>query len=69
MHGPNKVVLHNSNLERVARDKHSSLLGPFVSYEENKVLRIGSRLLAASSLVDMIEIVSLGCRLGSKRMQ
>jgi len=23
-------------LEKPARDKHSSLLGPFVSYEENK---------------------------------
>jgi hypothetical protein len=25
---------------RLARDKHSTLLGPFVSYEENEVLRI-----------------------------
>jgi hypothetical protein len=27
-------------LERLARDKHSSLLGPFVSYKENEVLLI-----------------------------
>jgi hypothetical protein len=27
-------------LERLARDKDSCLLGPFVSYEENKVLYI-----------------------------
>jgi hypothetical protein len=33
-------VLHYTRLERLARDKHSSLLGPFVSYEENEVLWI-----------------------------
>jgi hypothetical protein len=33
-------VLHYTILERLARDKHSSLLGPFVSMEENEVLRI-----------------------------
>jgi hypothetical protein len=27
-----------SRLERLAKDKHSSLLGPFVSYEENEEL-------------------------------
>ena len=31
---------HFSKLEKSARDKHSSLLSPFVSYEENKVLGI-----------------------------
>ncbi len=31
-------VLQYTRLERLARDKHSSLLGPFVSYEENGVL-------------------------------
>jgi hypothetical protein len=29
-------VLDYSRLERLASDKHSSLLGPFVSYEENE---------------------------------
>jgi hypothetical protein len=31
-------MLQYTRLERLARVKHSSLLGPFVSYEENKVL-------------------------------
>jgi hypothetical protein len=29
-------VLHYTRLERLVRDKHSSLLGSFVSYEEDK---------------------------------
>jgi hypothetical protein len=33
-------VLHYTRLERLARDKHSDLLGTFISYEENEVLRI-----------------------------
>ncbi len=33
-------VLHNTRLERLAKHKHSSFLGPFVSYEENEVLWI-----------------------------
>jgi hypothetical protein len=37
-HEPNKLVLHYTRLERLAGDKHSSLLGPLVSYEENEVL-------------------------------
>jgi hypothetical protein len=32
---PKARALHNTRLERLARDKKSSLLGPFVSYEEN----------------------------------
>ncbi len=31
-------VLQNTPLESRAREKHSSLLGPSVSYEENEVL-------------------------------
>jgi len=31
-------------LERLAREKHSSLLGPFASYEEKKVLRIKTKI-------------------------
>ncbi len=31
-------VLHYTRLERLASDKHSSILGPFMSYEENEVL-------------------------------
>ncbi len=34
--GPNKIV-HYTRMERVARDKHSSLLNPFLSYEKNEL--------------------------------
>jgi hypothetical protein len=37
---PNKPVIH---FTRLVRDKHSSLLGLFVSYEEHKVLWIQSQ--------------------------
>jgi hypothetical protein len=30
-------VVHNTRLERLSVDKHSSLLGPFVSYKEKGV--------------------------------
>jgi len=33
-------VLHYTRLERLAREKHSSLLDPFVSYKEIELLRI-----------------------------
>ncbi len=32
------IVLGNTRLEMLARDKHSSLSGPFVIYKENKAL-------------------------------
>ncbi len=31
-------MLHYNKLERLAREKHSSLLDPFVSYEENSTV-------------------------------
>ncbi len=31
-------TLHYSGVERPTRDKHSSFLGPLLSYEENEVL-------------------------------
>ncbi len=31
---------HQGRLEKLAKGKHSSLLGPFVCYKENKVLWI-----------------------------
>jgi hypothetical protein len=34
----NARVLQYNKLERLARDKHSCSLDPFVSYEENEVL-------------------------------
>ncbi len=30
-------IIQYTRLERLVRDKHSSLLGPFVSYEDNEV--------------------------------
>jgi hypothetical protein len=36
----NVLVLHYTRLEKVVRDKQSSLLIPFVSYGESKALRI-----------------------------
>jgi len=38
--GPDKLVFHNNELERLVRDKHFSLLGPFKSCNENEVLSI-----------------------------
>ncbi len=32
------IVLHYSKIERVAKDKHSSLLDLFISYKENELL-------------------------------
>ncbi len=40
MNCPNKLVLCYSRLEMLVKDKQSSLLDPFVSYEINEVLRI-----------------------------
>ncbi len=33
--GPNKIALSYIRLERLTRDKHSSLMGPFVGYKES----------------------------------
>ncbi len=33
-------MLYYARLERLAKDKHSSLLSPFVSYEDHEVLRV-----------------------------
>jgi hypothetical protein len=38
-------VLLNTTLERLDREKHSSLLGPFVSYENIRVFEYGPRCL------------------------
>jgi hypothetical protein len=31
-------LLHNTELERLASDKHSNLFGLFVSYDENEII-------------------------------
>jgi len=38
--GPNTLVFQYSRLERLLRDKHTSLLGPFISYEGNEGILI-----------------------------
>jgi hypothetical protein len=38
MNGSNMPVLHYTRLKKLFSDKHSSLLGTFVSKEENEVL-------------------------------
>jgi hypothetical protein len=32
------IILHENRIKRLARDKHSSLLGAFVSCKENEIL-------------------------------
>jgi hypothetical protein len=49
MNRPNKLMFHYTKRKSPAREKHSSLLSPFVSYEENEVLCIvlpGANILA-----------------------
>ncbi len=40
MKGPYKLELQYTTQERLGTYKHSCLLGPFISYKENKVLWI-----------------------------
>ncbi len=35
MNEPDKLLLHYTRLEKLAKDKHSILLDPLISYEEN----------------------------------
>ncbi len=42
-------MLHNSNLQILVSDKHSSLLEPFVSYAKNEVLRIRTQNITLNS--------------------
>jgi hypothetical protein len=35
---PIRYSVNNTSVERLVRDKHCTLLDPFVSYEENKAL-------------------------------
>jgi len=39
-------VLHYTRLKRLSNDKHSSLLGTFINFEGNEVLRIWPSFLA-----------------------
>ncbi len=51
MNQPNKLVLHNTGLEMIVRDKNSSLLGKILRYEENEVLCIRPLDLLMISLI------------------
>jgi hypothetical protein len=44
-------VLHNIWVERLVKDKHSSLLGPFVSNENNEVLQIGFLFIISKGIL------------------
>ncbi len=58
MKGHDKLVIHYKKLERISRDKHSSLLGPFVSLEENGYLRVGP--MYCSEILDWAENICQG---------
>jgi hypothetical protein len=47
-------VLHYTMLERLARDKQSSLL---ISHEESEMLRMGTSLAAALDMIKFIVII------------
>jgi hypothetical protein len=42
--GPKVSVLYHSKLERLASDKHTSLLGRFIGYAKNEVLHVRSQV-------------------------
>ncbi len=56
-------INYNIRLERLAKDKYSSLLGPLVSYEENEVLWIP---LQECTRVGVGSIVGVNIRLDLK---
>jgi hypothetical protein len=43
-------------LESLARNKHSSLLAPFITYKENKVLRIGPQAFTKTFFTNTLGI-------------
>ncbi len=44
--GPiNARMLNYTSLKRLVGDKHSSLFGPFINYEENKVFRMQPKFI------------------------
>ncbi len=47
-------ALHITKAERLATDKHSSVSGPFVSYDENEALRIRPMANGVSTVVELL---------------
>ncbi len=71
-------ALYYTRLEMFAGDKHSSLLGPFISYEENSVVKTAPGFAPEACIIKLImaviygfrnklEYLSLNTRLGWKR--
>jgi hypothetical protein len=50
-------MLHYTKLEKLVRDKHTSLLNPFMSYEENGVLRIGPLTFVVTYRMDTKKVL------------
>jgi len=48
-----------ARLEVLARDKHCSLLSPFISYEKNKVFRIRTKYY--KTVNNMVHVIISGC--------
>ncbi len=66
INGPNELVLHYNKLERLVSDKHSSLLGTFVSYEENEVVYIWYWCIHNICDLQIHPIIQCHIRLGRK---
>ncbi len=67
--GSNLISSHYSRLERLARDKHSSLLRKSLNYGQKKVYNIGPRLERhakdkCSGLVTVIDAIPFLARSG-----
>jgi len=43
MNGPNKLMFYYTRSERLVKDKHYNLWGPFISKKGSEVLWIGHR--------------------------
>jgi hypothetical protein len=50
-------MLYYTRLERLGRDKHTSLLNPFISYVENGVLRIWPLAFVVTYRMDTKNVV------------
>jgi hypothetical protein len=53
---------HKSRLEQPARNKHSSLLGPFICYEKNKVFLILPLISITTFSIMTLSIMTLSIK-------
>jgi len=57
-----QAILLCTMLERLPKDKHASLLGPFVRYEETSVVQTASGLIFTKLLASFLRLVGgSGC--------